>query len=139
MLRPFGNVYIEGLACGKPVVGHETQSTRWILGEHGTLVDATDLAATTPASRGFEDEEQTTPVAAAGPIDVEHLVEASGHRLHQSKGLFRRRNAARRGAGGARLKLTKLVLKNLLRRKGRRRGLRRRRRDCHRGRPRRRG
>ena len=47
--EPFGNVYIEGLACGKPVVAHGTASTRWILGEHGTLVNTEDAEATTRA------------------------------------------------------------------------------------------
>jgi glycosyltransferase involved in cell wall biosynthesis len=47
--EPFGNVYVEALASGKPVVAHDTPSTRWILGEHATLVDTGDLEATTRA------------------------------------------------------------------------------------------
>ncbi len=38
----FGNIYIESASCGIPVVGHETPSTRWILGEHGHLLDSSN-------------------------------------------------------------------------------------------------
>jgi glycosyltransferase involved in cell wall biosynthesis len=47
--EPFGNIYIEALATGLPVVAHDTPVTRWILGEHGTLLDTNDLAAVTRA------------------------------------------------------------------------------------------
>jgi glycosyltransferase involved in cell wall biosynthesis len=36
----FGNVYIEALASGLPVVAHDDEVTRWILGDHAYLVDA---------------------------------------------------------------------------------------------------
>jgi glycosyltransferase involved in cell wall biosynthesis len=36
----FGNVYIEALSCGVPIVANDDEVTRWILGEHGVLVDA---------------------------------------------------------------------------------------------------
>lgn len=35
----FGNVYVEALSCGIPIVAHNDEVTRWILGEHATLVD----------------------------------------------------------------------------------------------------
>ncbi len=38
----FGNIYIEAAACGIPVVAHDTPTTRWILGEHATLLDTAD-------------------------------------------------------------------------------------------------
>lgn len=38
----FGNVYIEALATGLPVVGHDYPTARWILGEFGQLVDTSD-------------------------------------------------------------------------------------------------
>lgn len=41
----FGNVYIEALAAGLPVVAHDWGTTRWILEEHGVLVDTEDLVA----------------------------------------------------------------------------------------------
>lgn len=35
----FGNVYVEALSCGTPIVANDDEVTRWILGEHATLVD----------------------------------------------------------------------------------------------------
>jgi len=48
----FGNVYIEALAAGLPVVVHEYPVSRWILGESGRRVDSTDEAALVAALRG---------------------------------------------------------------------------------------
>jgi len=42
----FGNVYIEAMACGLPVVGHDTPRLRWIVGDDEYLADTTDIAAT---------------------------------------------------------------------------------------------
>ena len=39
----FGNVYIEAAACGTPIVAHDSDNTRWILGDAAALVDTTDL------------------------------------------------------------------------------------------------
>ena len=47
----FGNVYIEALATGLPVVAHDYPTARWILGEWGRLVDTTDDQRTTEALR----------------------------------------------------------------------------------------
>jgi glycosyltransferase involved in cell wall biosynthesis len=41
----FGNVFIEALACGLPVVGHDTPRLRWIVGEEGFLADTQDGSA----------------------------------------------------------------------------------------------
>jgi glycosyltransferase involved in cell wall biosynthesis len=41
----FGNVFIEAMACGIPVVGHDTPRLRWVVGEEGFLLDTEDLAA----------------------------------------------------------------------------------------------
>src|SRR5690606_4392946 len=35
----FGNVYVEALATGLPVVAHDSVVTRWILGDDGVLLD----------------------------------------------------------------------------------------------------
>jgi glycosyltransferase involved in cell wall biosynthesis len=35
----FGNVYVEALASGVPIVAHDDEVTRWILEDHGQLVD----------------------------------------------------------------------------------------------------
>lgn len=45
----FGNVYIEAMACGTPVVAHDYAVTRWIFGETPGLVDARDTDALTTA------------------------------------------------------------------------------------------
>jgi glycosyltransferase involved in cell wall biosynthesis len=45
----FGNVYIEALSCGLPIVAHDDEVTRWILGEHAMLVDTGSQAALTSA------------------------------------------------------------------------------------------
>jgi len=45
----FGNVYIEALACGIPVVAHDYDTSRWILGSHATLLDTSDPARTAAA------------------------------------------------------------------------------------------
>lgn len=37
----FGNVYVEALSTGLPIVAHASPTLRWILGEHGSLVDTT--------------------------------------------------------------------------------------------------
>ena len=41
----FGNIYIEAAACGLPVVAHDYETPRWILGELGIFVDTTDADA----------------------------------------------------------------------------------------------
>lgn len=41
----FGNVYIEALGCGVPVVGHDSERLRWIVGEDAVLLDTSDPAA----------------------------------------------------------------------------------------------
>ena len=38
----FGNVYIEAMACGTPVVAHDYSTTHWILGSHATLLESSE-------------------------------------------------------------------------------------------------
>jgi glycosyltransferase involved in cell wall biosynthesis len=45
----FGNVYVEALSCGTPIVAHDAEVTRWILGDHAILVDTELQAALTEA------------------------------------------------------------------------------------------
>jgi len=41
----FGNVYIEALGCGAPVVGHDSARLRWIVGDDAVLLDTADPVA----------------------------------------------------------------------------------------------
>ena len=48
----FGNIYVEGLCSGLPIVAHDYAGTRWILGDdHPGLVDTTDVGAVSDAVR----------------------------------------------------------------------------------------
>ena len=60
--EPFGNIYIEALATGLPVVAHDTPVTRWFTAGHAHLADTTDpLAATAALARALSDN---SPAAA---------------------------------------------------------------------------
>lgn len=48
----FGNVYIEALASGLPVVAHDATTTRWILGDQARLIDTEHHEQTVEALRG---------------------------------------------------------------------------------------
>lgn len=49
LTESFGNVYVEAMASGLPIVAHDSSRLRWIVGERDTLCDATDRAATVAA------------------------------------------------------------------------------------------
>lgn len=49
LLESFGNVFIEAWACGLPIVGHDSERLRWILGEQSEfLCDTEDQGALVP-------------------------------------------------------------------------------------------
>jgi glycosyltransferase involved in cell wall biosynthesis len=65
----FGNVYVEAMAVGVPVVAHDYEVTRWIFGECAGLVDASDDRALAAAveqaiTDGRSDAISRTSVAA---------------------------------------------------------------------------
>lgn len=65
----FGNVYLEALATGLPVVAHDRDLTRWVIGNQGWLVDTSQASATTAAIKqalhSSESTEQVIPGVAA--------------------------------------------------------------------------
>ena len=68
----FGNVYIEAMSCGTPVVAHDYGTTRWILGDRATLLDTSDPKATAHAIRRVLD---------APPPDKQSLHSAASERF----------------------------------------------------------
>lgn len=45
LLESFGNVFLEAWATELPIVGHDTDRLRWILGDYGQLCDTQDQSA----------------------------------------------------------------------------------------------
>lgn len=51
LLESFGNVYVEAIASGVPLVAHRSAHTEWIAGDSDLLVDTESIDATTDALR----------------------------------------------------------------------------------------
>jgi glycosyltransferase involved in cell wall biosynthesis len=51
LLESFGNVFLESWACGLPIVAHDSDRLRWILGDQHHLCDTTDQQALGAALR----------------------------------------------------------------------------------------
>jgi glycosyltransferase involved in cell wall biosynthesis len=67
--EPFGNVFLEAMASGLPVVAHDSQRSHWIVGDDEYLVDTNDVAAVaqhiTLALQSPETRRQSRAVKAA--------------------------------------------------------------------------
>ena len=92
----FGNVYVEALACGLPVVGHDSARLRWIMGDAGFLVDTDDAEAVAAmvarAAQSSSADHERRVARAAG---------FSWSRISVQYGAFLREVARTRQAGGA--------------------------------------
>ncbi len=52
LLESFGNVFVEAMASGLPIVGHDTPRLRWIVGDHEPLVDTRSVHKVSEAIAG---------------------------------------------------------------------------------------
>jgi glycosyltransferase involved in cell wall biosynthesis len=64
--EPFGNIYIESMACGVPCIAHEWSSTKWIMPGSPWLVDTKDVARVRDAvSRAIQAKQRDSGLATA--------------------------------------------------------------------------
>lgn len=71
--EPFGNVYIEALASGLPVVAHDTRVTRWMMGDMASLVDTINAGAVADAIRAALARRDQAAAAHAAAAVVERF------------------------------------------------------------------
>ncbi len=72
----FGNVYVEALACGLPVVGHDSARLRWIVGDAGYLLDTRDapqVAATIVRAAEASSADRDGRIARAAAFSWKHV------------------------------------------------------------------
>lgn len=66
----FGNVFVEAMGCGLPIVGHDIPRLRWIVGDDEYLADTVDLDATAAAiGRALESPENLRSVRVTRAAD----------------------------------------------------------------------
>ncbi|NCC52210.1 MAG: glycosyltransferase, partial [Spartobacteria bacterium] len=70
----FGMVYLEAMACGKPVVATHDRNRERIIGDAGELLDPADIPAYAQAlKRAAETTYPTSPRAQAETFDWQHI------------------------------------------------------------------
>lgn len=67
-LESFGNVYIEAMATGLPIVAHASPVAEWIMGEHAQLVDTDDIPTVSAALAAALNGDWKSPVDTAGSV-----------------------------------------------------------------------
>jgi glycosyltransferase involved in cell wall biosynthesis len=68
LLESFGNVFLEAWACGLPIVAHDSERLRWILGEGQFLCDTEDEDALVRLLRSALSAGET-----ASPVGIERF------------------------------------------------------------------
>lgn len=79
----FGNVYIEALRSGVPVVAHDDPITRWILDDHAHLADTASVAETAAAIVAALDCDRDKLAAVAEAVPERFSWEAVGAAYHE--------------------------------------------------------
>ncbi|URD61548.1 glycosyltransferase family 4 protein [Sphingomonas sp. KRR8] len=92
ILESFGNVYIEALACGIPVVAHDDPVTRWILGDFGRRVDTNNRPELSAAIRNALQHDDVSEDAAdwartryAWPVVAQQYADFLSEVAHRSR------------------------------------------------------
>jgi len=82
----FGNVFLEAMACGLPVVAHESSRLRWIVGDNEFLLDTRDTAAITrhiELARVVAPAEREARVMRAASFSVPRIATLYGNFFHE--------------------------------------------------------
>jgi glycosyltransferase involved in cell wall biosynthesis len=71
----FGNVLLEAMSCNKPVVSHDDESRRWIVGDGGVLTDVTNPGRLADAiEKAYETDFKDKPREQAKKFDWDEIV-----------------------------------------------------------------